>query len=92
MIEESLRHKDQCPLCGDGKVYKLKNPGVVILVTGSAPLTATVTELEKLRCNHCEKIFTAKTPENIGEKNTMKVQLALEFLFQVQPNGILFTT
>jgi len=65
---ESLKHKDQCPLCGDGKVYKLKKPGVIIRVIGSAPLTATITELEKLRCNLCEKIFTAKAPDNIGDK------------------------
>ncbi len=68
IAHEFLKHKDPCPLCYEGKVYKLKKPGVIIRVTGSPPLTATITELEKLRCNLCEKIFTAKAPDDIGEK------------------------
>lgn len=35
-------------------------------VIGQAPLTATVYELERLRCNGCGQVFTAEEPEGIG--------------------------
>jgi len=61
-----LKHGDHCPLCPKGKVYKLKMPGVVIKISAQAPLQATISDLEKLRCNLCGKIFTAKAPGNIN--------------------------
>jgi len=33
-----------------------------------APLHATVCELERLRCNACGKVFTARAPEGVGEE------------------------
>ncbi len=65
---ESLKHKDPCPACEKGKVYVMQKPETIVRVTGSSPLKATVTELEKLRCNLCGEIFTAKAPKNIGIK------------------------
>jgi hypothetical protein len=35
---------------------------------GQAPISATLWELEKLRCNLCGEIFTAKPPPEAGEK------------------------
>ena len=35
-------------------------------VTGQAPLKATVYELQKLRCNLCGRVFTAKPPDEVG--------------------------
>ena len=61
-----LKHKDPCPACLKGKVYVCKQPKTLIRVTGTSPLTASVYELEKLRCNLCGEIFTAKAPESIG--------------------------
>jgi hypothetical protein len=61
-----LKHKDPCPACLKGKVYVCKKPKRLIRVTGTSPLTASVYELEKLRCNLCGEIFTAKAPEDIG--------------------------
>jgi transposase len=61
-----LKHKDPCPACLKGKVYLCKKPKTLIRVTGTSPLTASVYEMEKLRCNLCGEIFTAKAPENIG--------------------------
>ena len=55
-----------CPLCKKGKVYPLRTPGTVVRVTGKTPLQATVYELEKLRCNGCLEVFTAKLPEKAG--------------------------
>jgi transposase len=53
----------RCPLCLKGKL-----PGVLIRVTGQAPLTATVLELQKLRCNLCGEVFTAEPPAGVGTK------------------------
>ena len=64
----SLEAGDPCPECEQGTVYEQANPGVIIRIVGQAPLQAKVYELQKLRCNLCGKIFTAKPPEGIGDK------------------------
>jgi len=64
----TLKHGDPCPECGDGKVYRQKEPKVLVRVTGVAPIDATVYELEKLRCNLCGEVFTAKAPDGVGEQ------------------------
>lgn len=64
----SLEAGDSCPECEHGTVYDQANPGVIIRITGQAPLQAKVYELQKLRCNLCGKIFTAEPPEGIGDK------------------------
>jgi len=63
---DTLQHCDPCPVCEDGKLYRQQVPGLLVRIKGSAPLTATVYELEKLRCNICGKIFTAKPPAEAG--------------------------
>jgi transposase len=65
---ESLESGDPCPECGQGRVYKVKNPSVVIRVKGQMPLEATVYELEKFRCHLCGATFTAEAPEFLREK------------------------
>jgi transposase len=65
---ESLRPKDRCPECHKGKLYELPDAGTIVRVTGNAPCSATVYELQKLRCNLCQKIFTAQAPDNIGDE------------------------
>ena len=35
-------------------------PGILVRITGQAPLQAKVYELQKLRCNLCGKVFTAE--------------------------------
>jgi len=65
---DTLQHCNPCPSCDDGKLYRQQVPGVVVRITGSAPLTATVYELEKLRCNICGRIFTAKLPPEAGDQ------------------------
>lgn len=59
---------DHCPGCEKGRVYVQQDPGVLVRIAGQAPLTATVYELERLRCNLCGEVFTAKTPEGAGEE------------------------
>lgn len=61
---KDLKHGDRCPKCDRGNVYNIE-PGVVVKITGSAPLPGTVFSLEKLRCNTCLEIFTAELPEGV---------------------------
>ncbi|CCK80237.1 IS66 family transposase [Desulfobacula toluolica] len=77
---DKLKHKDPCPLCPNGKLYKIKDPGVAIRINGQALLNATVYELEKLRCNLCGEVFTAAAPDNTTGKQydeTAKAMIAL---------------
>jgi transposase len=64
----SLKQGDRCPECQKGKLYELNTPGVLVRVTGQAPLPATVYELQKLRCNTCGEVYTAEPPAGIGSK------------------------
>ena len=41
---------------------------MLVRITGMAPLHAKVYEREKLRCNLCSEVYTAKAPEGIGEE------------------------
>lgn len=65
----ALKSGDPCPETDcTGKVYPLSDPGLLVRIKGLPPLGATVYELEKLRCNLCGMVFTAKAPPGIGEK------------------------
>jgi hypothetical protein len=64
----TLQHGQCCPGCQKGKLYGLRDPEVILRVQGMAPLSATLYELGKLRCNLCQQIFTAQAPEDVGEK------------------------
>ena len=63
----SLKPGDRCPECQRGKVYAQRDPGVLVRLIGRAPIEATVYELEKLRCNLCGEVFTAKAPDQTGD-------------------------
>ena len=66
---DSLKPGDPCPETDcTGKVYPLSDPGLLVRIKGLPPLGATLYELEKLRCNLCGAVFTAKAPPGIGEK------------------------
>lgn len=65
---ESLQPGDSCPECQKGTVYETGRPGVLVRIVGQAPLAAKVYELQKLRCNLCGKVFTARAPEGVGEE------------------------
>ena len=68
VAHESLRCGEPCPQTDcTGKVYTLSEPGVIVRIQGMPPLPATVYALEKLRCNLCGTVFTAKAPAGIGE-------------------------
>jgi transposase len=65
---ESLKPGDCCPNCKKGKVYASVPPRVLVRIAGQAPLGAAVYKMESLRCNLCLEIFTAQTPEGVGEQ------------------------
>jgi transposase len=64
---ESLKHGDRCPGCLKGKVYEQQEPRQLVRIVGQAPLTATVYELQRLRCNLCGEVYSADAPEGVGE-------------------------
>src|ERR1035437_267557 len=57
---------DACPGCEKGKVYPQKEPRTLVRIVGQAPLTATVYELDRMRCNLCGEVFNAQEPEGVG--------------------------
>ena len=65
---ESLQPGDACPDCTQGTVYEVSQPGVLVRITGQAPVEAKVYRLQKLRCNLCGKVFTAGAPEGVGSQ------------------------
>jgi len=68
VLHATLKIGDNCPGCLKGKLYEMKVPKLIVRVTGKAPLQASVYQVQKLRCNLCGEIFTAKTPQGIGEE------------------------
>ncbi len=55
-----LKPGDKCPLlCPNGRLYPLKS-GLTLSFSGNAPVTATIYEPDKLRCNACGAVFTAE--------------------------------
>ena len=62
----SLKPGERCPKCGKGKIYRIKEPAVVVRITGQAPIQATVYEMERWRCNLCGEVFTAEVPKEVG--------------------------
>jgi len=63
---ESLEAGDPCPDCQRGTLYEMPRPGVLVRITGMAPIGAKIYRLQKFRCHLCGKIFTAETPEGVG--------------------------
>ncbi len=49
-----------------GKVYPLKSRSPRVRITGMTPFQATVYELDCLRCNQCETVYTAPEPAGVG--------------------------
>lgn len=54
-----------CPDCS-GKVYPFKKPKLLVRIVGMAPLLGTVYRCQQLRCNACQKMYTAPPPAGVG--------------------------
>ena len=64
----TLQAGDPCPQCATGTVYETNRPGVLVRLVGQVPVGAKVYYLQKLRCNLCGVVFTAKSPEGGARK------------------------
>lgn len=49
---KTLQPGDPCPACGEGKVYRQKQPKTLVRILGRPPLEATRYEMERLRCRY----------------------------------------
>jgi len=67
VAHESLKHGDRCPGCLKGKVYEQQEPRRLVRIVGQSPLSATVYELQRLRCHLCGEVYSADAPEGVGE-------------------------
>jgi transposase len=67
VLHPSLKAGDPCPACSAGTVYD-KEPGVIVRIKGQPPLTATIYQLQKLRCALCGEVFTAPAPQEAGAR------------------------
>lgn len=77
----TLHAGDRCPECLKGKVYRQKEAATLIRFVGHAPVEATVFEMERLRCNACQQVFTADEPETAGpEKYAVTVVAMIALL------------
>ena len=65
---ETLQPGDSCPDCADGTLYGIAQPGVLLRIVGQPPIQAKVYRLQKLRCNLCGIVITAKPPEDVGSE------------------------
>jgi transposase len=57
---------DACQFCKKGRLYQLPDPAPLIHIVARPPFSATVYDLEKLRCSGCGALFTAKPPPEAG--------------------------
>ena len=64
----SLKAGDRCPDCAKGKLNRQPEPKRLIRLFGQAPIGAEIYELDRLRCNLCGRIHTAKAPADIGKE------------------------
>ena len=57
-----------CPGCSQGKVYPCAEAAQAVRIEAMAPLSATVYERDRLRCNLCGELYTAPAPAEVGEE------------------------
>ena len=65
---DPLQAGGACPKCTTGILYAGCQPGVLVRLTGQAPIGGSVYDLEKLRCGTCGEVFTARAPPGVGEQ------------------------
>jgi transposase len=73
----TLQPGHTCPECGQGKVYRQKDPATLVRIVGHAPLQTTVFEMDRWRCNACGQVFTAATPEAAGSEKYDATAIAM---------------
>jgi transposase len=74
---ETLAAGERCPVCGRGRLYRVK-PGIEVRLDGHALLSAVCYALEKFRCSACGQVFTAAAPAATGaEKYNARARAGL---------------
>jgi hypothetical protein len=65
-----LKSGDRCPVCPKGILYEFRrnNPVVKLRLIGTAPVQGKAYELQSLRCNLCQEVFTAAMPGGSGDQ------------------------
>jgi hypothetical protein len=66
VAHETMHRGDKCLGCMRGKLYPMKEPTTLLRVHGMAPISATIWECDRLRCNACGGVFTAPAPAGVG--------------------------
>ena len=77
-----LKSGQVCQGCLKGQLYPLREPAMLVRVTGLAPLSATVWECERLRCNLCGEVSTAQAPEGVGAEKYDETAVAMTGLLK----------
>jgi hypothetical protein len=71
VMHESLRPGDECPACGRGTLFELKEPARLLRIVGQPSLVAFCWNCQRLRCSGCGAVFTARAPaEAQGPKHS----------------------
>jgi transposase len=78
----SVHAGDTCPGCLKGRIRPLPQPVRLVRFEGVAPLSATVYEKEHLRCSTCGQVFTAPSPEGVGESKYDETATAMTALLK----------
>lgn len=84
-----LQAGSKCPECPAGRLFELKSPAVILRLKGQPPITATIYELERLRCSSCGAIFRAPVPQEAGDERYDKASCAMVCLLKYG-NGFAF--
>jgi hypothetical protein len=68
VTHDSLHPGDQCPHCTQGTLYRQNRWSPEVRLKGQVMVTGTVYHLERLRCQLCGAIETARLPEEAGSE------------------------
>lgn len=55
-----------CPGCKKGRLYRFE-PRVFTSIVGQAPLVGVRHTVDRLRCNHCKKLYAAPLPHEVAQ-------------------------
>jgi transposase len=61
-----LKGGEVCPGCRKGRLRPWRVPGLLLRIVAAPPVSATLFELEKLRCDLCGQVQTATPPAEAG--------------------------
>lgn len=63
VAHEHLSPGISCPGCARGKLYDLEEPARLLRIVGQPMLAALCWDCQRLRCNACGHVYTARAPQ-----------------------------